>query len=68
MSEKMLLEGLRIKDNDIVIVRVNHKLSEGEKEKIEKTWSELFKEQGFKNIKVVALHGVKLEVLSKADI
>lgn len=36
MSEKMLLEGLRIKDNDIVIVRVNHMLSEKEKEKIEK--------------------------------
>lgn len=59
------IEVFNIKDNDIVIIRTEYPLINKERKRVEDEWTDIFKEQGFNNIKVIVLSGIKVEVLSR---
>lgn len=62
------IEVFGLKHNDIVIVRVRGTIDIETKERIEKTWGEIFEHQGYKNIKVLVLNeSVELQIISNTS-
>jgi len=62
------IETFGLKDNDVVIIRVQGGLSDEQRKAIGRTWSEVFEQQGYKNVKVIVLNEtVGIQIITKKD-
>lgn len=62
------MEIINLKENDIVIIRVDSQclLNKEQKDKIEEHWNSIFKAQGYRNVKaiVTSKDGVQIEKIT----
>ena len=62
------MEIINLKENDIVIIKVDSQgiLNEEQREKIEAHWNSIFKEQGYSNVRaiVISKDGVQIEKIT----
>jgi hypothetical protein len=58
------IQKIDVNAGDIVLIRPSVMLGFEENKKIEQTWTEMFKQQGYKNVKVIVTN-VGIEVIGK---
>lgn len=68
MGQIKRIETVGLKDNDVVIIRIDGNIPPSKVKEIEDTWSKIFEHQGYKNIKVIVLNEtLGIEIITRAD-